>query len=96
MTRYFRKNPVTIEAWQFLANEQGDETKEYPQWLMTAINDGTIAFDDLDGTIIHESHGTLTFKDTDWIIFGSPTDIYPCKDETFVKIYSEVDGPDAE
>lgn len=90
-----RSKPREIEAWQVVAPLPIEQTGAFPQWLIAAIADGIIVFTDEntgDGTILNETHGSeINFKDTDWIIFNGPEDIYPCTDEEFQQRYERIE-----
>ena len=81
----FRKKPVVIEAVQHFDN-MGQQTMEWPRWLISAITDGVI-YAKGQATFIQTLEGNMRVTDGDWIIQGVQGEIYPCKPDIFAASY---------
>ena len=83
---FFRKRPITIQAWQYPG--PGFILSETPLWFQENWGGALYTYDmDPNVYIRHNRHGVLTVQPTDWIIFGSALDIYPCTDDVFQQVY---------
>lgn len=89
----FRKQPVVIEAAQYLGrNTYGEMTP----WLSQAIGDGVVRFTpdatlpDLGQLTIATLEGTHIASPGDWIIRGVKGEVYPCKPDIFESTYEAV------
>lgn len=91
MARY-RKKPVVIEAFEWT----GDiEQKEEPIWIVEAIKDSSVWFNN-EGTEnvtmeIKTLEGNHIANRGDYIIRGIKGEIYPCKPDIFEKTYELVE-----
>jgi len=88
---YFRKKPVTIEAFQWTGSH---DQIEDPEWICEALRSGRVYFEN-PGTphcrmIIPTLEGTMTAALGDWIIKGIKGELYPCKPEIFEMTYELV------
>lgn len=106
MTR-FRKKPVVIEAVQVTAVDfgpagfDGCPFTEMPEWLQTALEDGTVAVEPDDRDYAIWRVGTLEDGPKkqakhiavpgDWIIRGVQGELYPCKPDIFEQTYEPAD-----
>lgn len=86
----YRKNPVVIEARQFVTNnEEGDiNMNELVQWILQnggqATHDGTDIF-------IQTLEGRHAATVGDFIIQGVKGEFYPCKPDIFEATYEAVE-----
>lgn len=85
----FRKKPVVIEAWQSF-NNAGEETCEWPRWIMEALKSGVIYADGAE-TKIKTLEGDHTVSNGDWIIQGVKGELYPCKPDIFEMTYERAE-----
>lgn len=90
----YRKKPVVIEALRFRLQEWADnplEFDEVPDWLVTAVDDGTITpefrSEDYWYLNIKTLEGSHTASPGDWIIRGVQGELYPCKPDIFAATY---------
>lgn len=98
----FRKKPVVIEAIPYPLAEFADNPfifhEEIPEWLSTAINDGTIypefRGEDYWYLVIKTLEGRMTVSPGDFIIRGVQGEIYPCKPDIFNETYEVVADED--
>lgn len=82
MSKKFKKNPIIIEAIQWLGNNF-EELEEFSSERNIVSNqDGTLTIETLEGNHIA--------KKKDWIIRGIKGEIYPCKPDIFEKTYQEI------
>lgn len=94
----FRKKPVEIEAVQYPVNEYADNPltfHETPEWLATAVQDGTIRpefrGEDYWYLLIRTLEGEMTVSPDDWIVRGVQGELYPCKPSIFAATYDAVE-----
>ena len=95
MTKY-RKKPVVIDAFKWTG---GHDQTEDPEWIIEAIEKGTVTIvrpDGCDGVEpyqmkIQTLEGTMTAQQGDYIIRGVQGEIYPCKADIFEQTYEKVD-----
>lgn len=85
----FRKKPVVIEAWQFLANSLMPK----PEWLHEAILAGKVYYQGGDAPYytIETLEGKMRATLGDWVIRGVKGEIYPCKPDIFAVTYEPAD-----
>ena len=97
----WRKKPVVIEAVRITAADCNGGTwdgssfalpgGEFPKWLSTALQDGTLHAHPSDTTFamwaIRTTEGTMIAGPGDWIIRGVRGELYPCKPEIFAATY---------
>lgn len=76
----FRKKPVVIEATL-------PSKDPMPDWLLEAINDGTVEPRGLGLWSIKTLEGELLVSPGDWIIRGIKGELYPCKPDIFSATY---------
>ena len=87
----YRKKPVVIEAFKWTADS---EQQEDPLWIVHAINQGIVTFED-SGTenismMIETLEGTHRANRGDFIIKGINGELYPCKPDIFEQTYELV------
>ena len=88
----YRKKPVVIEAFKWTG---GPDQTEDPEWVVEAIMNGTIWFNDV-GTPectmeIATLEGNHIASVGDYIIKGVQGEIYPCKPDIFQQTYEKAD-----
>ena len=87
----FRKKPVVIDAFRWTG---GPDQKEDPEWIVRAIDDGTVRFENAGihdvSLLIDTLEGTHRANRGDYIIKGIKGELYPCKPEIFEATYEEV------
>ena len=88
----YRKKPVVIEAFQWTGNQYQTED---PEWIVKAIKDGTVWFNN-QGTEhcnmeIKTLEGNHIANRGDWIIKGVRGELYPCKPDIFEATYEPVE-----
>lgn len=84
----YRKKPVVVEAFQWTG---GPDQTEDPEWIVEAIKQGTVRFND-EGTDqvtmeIATLEGNHIARQGDYIIKGIKGEIYPCKPDIFEQTY---------
>jgi hypothetical protein len=88
----YRKKPVVIEAFKWT----GDQYQiEDPEWIVKAIKDGTVWFNN-QGTEqcnmeIKTLEGNHIASRGDYIIKGIKGELYPCKPDIFQQTYEPVE-----
>lgn len=86
---WFRKKPVSVEAWQLPPAGPQSDPVPIPGWLMRAVLDGTVRV--LGGedpyAEIDTLEGTMRADVGDWIIKGVKGELYPCKPDIFEETY---------
>lgn len=91
----FRKKPAVVEAWQWLFNEDQEDS---PSWINNAQHKwpsiGCIAFepDHSEGPriCIATLEGVMLARPGDFIIQGVQGELYPCKPDIFEATYEPV------
>jgi len=88
MSKY-RKKPVVIEAFQWVAGLPIEET---PGWFYQAWRDGRVNHYEIDVTkiFIETLEGTHRADSGDYIIRGVKGELYPCKSDIFKMTYEPV------
>jgi hypothetical protein len=89
----YRKKPVEIEAFQWLADL---EPTEQLGWLMDALQAGTVRIvgsGEAMSLLIETLEGAMTARPGDWVIKGVKGEIYPCKPDIFAQTYDAVGAP---
>jgi len=81
----FRKKPVEVEAIQ-MPTEVGNFDRA-PQWLLEAMNSGTVAYTDRHTFTVKTLEGVMAGSAGDFIIQGVRGELYPCKREIFIETY---------
>lgn len=89
----YRKRPVEVEAFKWTG---GPDQTEDPEWIVEAIGDGTVLFENR-GTpdvalLVRTLEGTMRAERGDYIIKGIKGELYPCKPDVFEATYDEVPG----
>lgn len=84
----YRKKPVVVDAFQWTG---GPDQTEDPEWIVEAIKQGTVRFND-EGTDqvtmeIATLEGNHIARQGDYIIKGIKGEIYPCKPDIFEQTY---------
>ena len=88
----FRKKPIVIEAFKFYVDDM-------PNWFMNAVTENEVELHccDYKKYSIDEAHcriktpeGDMTGNGGDYIIQGVNKEIYPCKEDIFLKTYEKV------
>ncbi len=82
---YYRKKPVTIEAWKWGGHSTSSER---PDWLRGS---NVKADHNEEILIITTLEGDMTAIKGDWIIKGTKGELYPCKPDIFAEIYDLVE-----
>ena len=83
----YRKKPIVIEAFQW----KDQPSKEWPDWIINAHEEGIFKFD-IDGMpIIETLEGDHYVSEEDFIIQGVKGEIYPCKPDIFELTYEKVE-----
>lgn len=99
MTLFFRKVPVTIQAFQ-MTPERRRSNEEWPDWMNQAWQKDRTEENALYPTVPGTSTGTLSIHTKegehlvswdDWIIQGVKGELYPCKPDIFQVTYEPVD-----
>jgi hypothetical protein len=89
----FRKKPVVIEAFQYIARDWAHRIPEgaVPVWLKEACNTNVIQFSNLvPWMTIHTKEGQMNCPDGHWIIKGVEGELYACDPQIFAKTYEAV------
>lgn len=79
---YYRKKPVIIEAFRY----GFDQAPEW--WLQTRMNQAYTVNED---TFIVTLEGDMKVEVGDWVIKGIAGELYPCKNEIFLKTYDKAE-----
>ena len=91
MSRY-RKRPVEIDAFQWTG---GPDQTEDPLWIVDAIAQGKVRFNDICSDkvsmTIRTLEGDMTAHPGDWVIRGIKGELYPCRDDIFQATYEAVE-----
>lgn len=83
----FVKNPVEIEAVQYLGPFQHDD---FLEWIgENARISQSPSSDTPDSLEIQTLEGVMRVSNGDWVIKGVEGEFYPCKPAIFVKTYHE-------
>ena len=77
---YYRKKPVIIEAFRY----GFDQAPEW--WLQTRMNQAYTVNED---TFIVTLEGDMKVGLGDWVIKGVQGELYPCKNDIFLKTYEK-------
>lgn len=84
----FIKKPVKIEAFKWTG---GPDQTEDPEWIINAINNGSVRFENRGSKnvtlLIETLEGTHTANRGDYIIKGIKGELYPCKPDIFEATY---------
>jgi hypothetical protein len=83
MSRW-RKNPIVVDAWQFMPAGQREEP---PPWIDRRWFHEGSAPKEAPHMLIPTPEGTLRAEHRDWIIKGVKGEVYPCKPDIFAKTY---------
>ena len=88
----YRKKPVVIEAFKWTG---GPDQTEDPVWIIEAIKNGIVRFEN-SGTsdialLIDTLEGTHRANTGDFIIQGIKGELYPCKPDIFEATYEPID-----
>lgn len=88
----YKKKPVVVEAFQYDGDLKGADGKYYvPDWAAEAYEKG-IMYYDLTELFINTLEGTHHVSVGDYIIQGVKGELYPCKQDIFVKTYDILIG----
>lgn len=88
----YKKKPVVVEAFQYDGDLKGADGKYYvPDWAAEAYEKG-IMYYDLTELFINTLEGTHHVSVGDYIIQGVKGELYPCKQDIFVKTYDVLIG----
>ena len=97
MSRW-RKKPVVIEAWRFVAAGQREELPGWvdPRWFYCDVagepdRPRIVEPQAAHYMLIPTHEGTLRASMGDWIIRGVHGEVYPCKPEVFALTYERAD-----
>ena len=87
----FRKKPVVIDAYKWTG---GPDQEEDPQWIIDAIRNGIVWFNDVGTKSVTMTIATLEgnhlARTGDYIIKGIKGELYPCKPDIFESTYEKV------
>lgn len=83
---FYRKKPVTVEAFRF-----GFDIA--PKWWIDSRM--THAYRRSDDTFIVTLEGDMKVDVGDWVIKGIAGELYPCKNDIFLKTYDKVERVDS-
>lgn len=88
----YKKKPVVVEAFQYDGDLKGADGKYYvPDWAAEAYEKG-IMYYDLTELFINTLEGTHHVSVGDYIIQWVKGELYPCKQDIFVKTYDVLIG----
>lgn len=88
----YKKKPVVVEAFQYDGDLKGADGKYYvPDWAAEAYEKG-IMYYDLTELFINTLEGTHHVSVGDYIIQVVKGELYPCKQDIFVKTYDVLIG----
>lgn len=84
----YRKKPVVIDAFKWTG---GPDQAEDPQWIVDAIKDKKVFFEEQGNPevkmCIRTLEGVMVANLGDYIIRGVKGEIYPCKPDIFEMSY---------
>lgn len=80
----YRKKPIVIEAFQFRVDF-------IPDWFMDKVSTNEIVTTETHCKI-NTLEGKMIASKGDYIIKGIANEIYPCKEDIFLKTYEKVEG----
>jgi hypothetical protein len=83
MVRTFRKNPIVVNAVQFLDHHS-------VKAICDMKGDGKGILHTIDGLRIHTAEGVSTAKRGDWVVMGVEGELYPVREDIFKKTYVEI------
>mgnify|MGYP003393791325 CR=1 FL=1 len=87
----YRKKPIIVEAFRWTG---GPDQTEDPEWIVEAIKSGVAYFEDMHFEDfrfrIKTLEGEMTVSPGDYVIKGVNDEIYPCKEDIFIKSYDFV------
>ena len=89
----YRKKPVIIDAFQFMAHDAVLE----PDWFVEAVNAGKIVrnrtekIQGSDWLLVRPPHGNVPAYRRDWIVRGAQGEIDVCQYDIFAMTYEAVD-----
>lgn len=87
----YRKKPVVVEAFQHDTSKwEGDETRTWPRWMLSAVAENKIVGRGND-LVIKTLEGDMRANPGDWIIKGVKGEFYPCKPDIFEATYEAVE-----
>lgn len=85
----YRKK-FTPEAFRLIQTSDYQPGTRPPQWLLDAVEKGTVTPMTGGGLLIETLEGTMTAQVGDWIMQGESGELYPCKPDIFARTYEEV------
>ena len=89
----YKKKPVVIEAVRYdytHLDHNLDCFDSRPEWLIYALDNGILFFDEGD-LLIKTLEGVMLVSNGDYIIQGIEGELYPCKPAIFKETYEKVD-----
>jgi hypothetical protein len=87
---YYRKKPITIEAFKW----SGDVYQiEDPEWIVDLIEHGKVTIN-FPNMFIETLEGIMKADAGDWIIKGVKGEVYPCKPDIFEATYEPATNPE--
>jgi hypothetical protein len=88
----FRKKPVVIEAVQYAGRGNMHPRGGLPEWLWTALENGTAYFHNGgDPLRVKAFGGDVIVEPMDWIVRGVQNELYPCKPDIFEATHEAVE-----
>lgn len=97
MAQVFRKKPIEVEAVKVsdVLAAASSNWSQLPDFVSDAYEKGKIIFLH-DAVLITTLEGHMRGEQTDWIIKGVRSELYPCKPEIFDATYEPVGSPRAD
>lgn len=82
----YRKKPIVIQAFQWHPHMQ---MSACPDWFVTAVRRMNVIIDN-ETLSIRTLEGMMQAKPSDYILKGVENEIYPCREDIFLKTYELV------
>lgn len=88
----FRKKPVVVEATpiEFILAAAKLDDSVYPDWVAEAIRNQKLTVYESIVTV-RTLEGVMRGESDDWLIQGVNGEIYPCRNDIFLKTYERTD-----
>lgn len=84
MTGYYRKKPVTVQAWEVQKGER-------PYWVEKAIMSGRITLRQDTAVTVGTPRGMVQGRAGDYVIKTADNDLQSIKRETFEETYERIE-----
>lgn len=79
---WYRKRPVSIEAFQYNGTVQNFEP-----WAKKALEDGVLVYTEAGVLQVVSGKDVLTVNVGDYVIKGVQGELYPCHEDIFMQTY---------